>query len=192
MADSYFLCQTCFWCSALAESAVIVANAYPSLPISKIILDNLLFGGDANQIRFTTMAAAGIALAIAGSTLRAWCYRELGKYFTFEMSVARDHRLVTTGPYSIVRHPSYTGIVMTATSVFLLHASKGSWVRESGLLDYISGKIGVGICALITAIGPAALLVRMVAEDRAMRKQFGDKWDAWAARVRYRIVPGIL
>jgi len=184
--------NTCFWCSALAESAVIVANAYPALPISNIILDNLLFGGDASQIRFTTMAAAGMALAIAGSTLRAWCYRELGKYFTFEMSVAKDHRLVTTGPYSIVRHPSYTGVVMTTTSIFLLHASKGSWVRESGLLYHMSGKIGAGIFAFIIAISPPALFLRMVAEDKALRKRFGNKWDAWAARVRYRIVPGIL
>ncbi len=138
------------------------------------------------------MAAAGIALAIAGGALRAWCYREPGKYFTFEMSVAKDHRLVTTGPYSIVRHPSYTGGFMAATSIFLLHASQGSWVRESGLLYYIPGKIGAGICALFIAIGPPALLVRMVAEDKALRKQFGDKWDAWAARVRYGIIPGIL
>jgi protein-S-isoprenylcysteine O-methyltransferase Ste14 len=138
------------------------------------------------------VAAAGIALAIAGGALRAWCYRELGKYFTFEMSVAKDHRLVTTGPYSIVRHPSYTGGFMAITSIFLLHASQGSWVRESGLLQYPSVKIGAGIFASIIVVSPPALFVRMAAEDKALRKQFGDKWDAWATRVRYRIIPGIL
>ncbi|KAF8653400.1 hypothetical protein AX14_008306, partial [Amanita brunnescens Koide BX004] len=63
--------KVCFWSTALAESAVIVANAYPSLPISKIILERLLLGGDGSQIRFTTAAAVGIGLAVAGGALRA-------------------------------------------------------------------------------------------------------------------------
>ena len=157
-----------------------------------MILETLIFGGDGNQIRLTTAAGAGIILAIAGGTLRAWCYRELGKYFTFQMSVMKDHRLVTTGPYRIVRHPSYTGVIMTCTSIALLHATRGSWVRESGLLRYVPGKIGVAIFALVIAVTPPALLLRMKTEDSAMRKRFGDEWDAWAARVRYMIIPGIL
>ena len=169
-----------------------MANAYPSLPISKIILGRLLLGGDGSQIRFTTVAAAGIGLAVAGGALRAWCYRELGKYFTFEMSVMKDHKLVTTGPYGIVRHPSYTGMIMTSASTFLLHATRGSWVRESGLLRYLPGKIGAAIFAIIICMIPPVLLMRMEAEDRALRRRFGDKWDAWAAKVRYMIFPGVM
>ena len=157
-----------------------------------MILEILLFGGDRNQIRLTTAAAAGIFLAIAGDTLRAWCYRELGTYFTFQMSVMKDHRLVTTGPYRIVRHPSYTGVIMTATSIALIHGTRWSWVRESGLLRYLPGKIGAAIFAFVIAVTPPALLWWMKAEDRAMRRQFGEEWDAWAARVRYMIIPGIL
>ncbi|KAF8351913.1 hypothetical protein F5887DRAFT_933008 [Amanita rubescens] len=77
------------------------------------------------------------------------------------MSVAKDHRLVTTGPYSIVRHPSYTGGFMATTSIFLLHASQGSWVRESGLLRYHSGKIGAGIFAFLIAISPKTIWRQM-------------------------------
>ena len=137
-------------------------------------------------------AAAGIALGICGGALRAWCYRELGKYFTFEMSVTNDHSLVTTGPYGIVRHPSYTGTIMTTVSSFLLHATKGSWVRESGLIRHLPGKIAAGIFMFVITSAPLALLLRMKVEDRAMRRQFRDKWDAWAARVRYMLIPGIL
>ena len=81
---------------------------------------------------------------------------------------------------------------MTTASSFLLHATKGSWTRESGLIRYLPGKVAAGIFAFIIAVAPLALLMRMRVEDRAMRRQFRDKWDAWAARVRYMIIPGIL
>ena len=134
---------------------------------------------------------AGTALGIGGGALRAWCYRELGKYFTFEMSIMKDHQLVTTGPYRIVRHPSYTGGIMLVLCVFLLHATKGSWVRESGILRHLSAKIAAGIFTFIIAVALGALS-RMKAEDRVLQRRFGDKWDAWAAKVRYMIIPGIL
>ena len=81
---------------------------------------------------------------------------------------------------------------MTTVSSFLLHATKGSWVRESGLMRYLPGKIAAGIFAFVITSAPLALLLRMRVEDRAMRSQFQDKWDAWAARVRYMIIPGIV
>ena len=125
--------------------------------------------------------------------MRAWCYRELGKYFTFEMSIMKDHQLVTTGPYRIVRHPSYTGGIMLIPCVFLLHATKGSWVWESGILRYLSAKIVAGVFTFIIAMGlPYGVLTRMKAEDKVLRGRFGDKWDAWATRVRYMIIPGII
>ena len=82
---------------------------------------------------------------------------------------------------------------MFVPCVFLLHATQGSWVRESGVLRYLSAKIAAGIFTFIVAMGlPYGVLWRMMAEDRVLRRQFGDKWDAWAARVRYMIIPGIL
>lgn len=157
-----------------------------------MIHDKLLFGGDRSQIRFTTSAAAGVALGIAAGALRAYCYRELGKYFTFEMSIMKDHSLVTTGPYSIVRHPSYAASIMTGISVFLLHVTKGSWVRESGLLRSTSGKIGAAFFASILGVGGLALLLRMKAEDGELSRQFGEKWNTWATKVRYMIIPGVV
>ena len=106
--------------------------------------------------------------------------------------MVKDQRLVTTGPYGIVRHPSYAGTVLTGISVFLIHGTKGSWVRESGLLRYISGKMGVAIFATVLGVTASALLGRMKAEDKDLRIRFGDKWDAWAAKVRYMIIPGVV
>ncbi|KAJ7923243.1 hypothetical protein B0H13DRAFT_1477462, partial [Mycena leptocephala] len=55
------------------------------------------------------LVAIGTALIANGAILRLFCYRALGQYFTFKTAIARNHKLVTTGPYSIVRHPAYTG-----------------------------------------------------------------------------------
>ncbi|TEB37335.1 hypothetical protein FA13DRAFT_1726409, partial [Coprinellus micaceus] len=56
----------------------------------------------------------GLLLAILGASLRLAAYRHLGHMFTFEMSIRRDHKLVTRGVYAWVRHPAYTGAVAFA------------------------------------------------------------------------------
>ena len=54
----------------------------------------------------------GSMLTAAGGLLRLWCYQTLGRFFTWDLAVRKDHKLVTIGPYSIVRHPSYLGGTM--------------------------------------------------------------------------------
>jgi len=61
-----------------------------------------------------------------GGLIRLECYRQLGTMFTFEMSIRKDHMLVTSGPYGIVRHPGYTGILLVISGMLLLHASEVS------------------------------------------------------------------
>lgn len=68
----------------------------------------------------------GTCLASAGGYIRYCCYRELGHLFTFEMSIMKEHKLITTGPYAIVRHPAYTGAVCTIVGIVLLHSASVS------------------------------------------------------------------
>jgi len=44
--------------------------------------------------------------------------------FTFEMSIRKNHKLITSGPYAIVRHPSYVGVILVASGLMLIHGSK--------------------------------------------------------------------
>ena len=61
----------------------------------------------------------GAALAFSGLSLRWWSQAELGSMFTFEVGIRRDHRLVQTGPYAILRHPSYTGLLIGIIGIAL-------------------------------------------------------------------------
>ena len=181
-----------FWTAAAAEIAVLIARAYPSLPISNAINSTLIFnGGDENQIHLSNARALAIALAIIGGFIRAQCYRELGKHFTFELSIHKDHKLVTSGPYSVVRHPSYTGFSLTTSALCLLHCANGSWARESGFMSTAFGRIFLLFAVVYWFLVITAMFPRMREEDRELRRHFGKQWDAWAANVPYSLIPGI-
>jgi protein-S-isoprenylcysteine O-methyltransferase Ste14 len=117
--------------------------------------------------------------------------RALGRFFTFEISIRDQHKLITTYPYSVVRHPSYTGVLGTFPGAILCLFGPGSWMLECGLLEilpvkvfatlFISGQLYVGYI----------LLARMGKENKMMKKEFGKQWEEWANNVPYKLVPGV-
>lgn len=86
-----------------------------------------------------------------GQFLRWSCYRYLGKLFTYEVGVQEEHHLVTSGPYSVIRHPSYSGIMMIITGFLIWQGSPESWMRESGILELRAGKVAA--VASVTWLG---------------------------------------
>jgi protein-S-isoprenylcysteine O-methyltransferase Ste14 len=106
------------------------------------------------------------ALALTGRALAE------NAFFSEVVRIQRDrgHRVITTGPYRYVRHPGYLGNVLTFPSVAL---ALGSW-----------GAVGL-------SFGLVALFVwRTALEDRTLQAELEGYAD-YAARVRYRLVPGI-
>ena len=136
-------------------------------------------------------AAIGLTLIALGTWIRLLTYRHMGRFFRFEASIQKDHELIVSGPYSVVRHPSYTGIVLISVGLFPWHLSGGSWIIESGSWNMILGRSLVVINFSVHILIIFFLLTRMSKEDIALRNQFGKKWDDWAKRVPYYILPGI-
>lgn len=120
-----------------------------------------VFDGDA--VRY-----AGLVLFIAGYILMAWAVAALGRQFSVEVTIQKDHRLVTTGLYGVLRHPRYTGIILAFSGIALVFASAG----------------GLAVVALIAAV----LAWRIRDEEAMMRREFGAEWDAYAAKTR-RLIP---
>jgi len=174
-------------------STIILASANPSLPLSKPILSLLVWnGGKPENLHMSNAAAIGLTLMVLGTWIRLMTYRHLGRFFRFEVSIQKDHELIVSGPYSVVRHPSYTGMILVFGGLFPWHLGKGSWIMESGLWNTMLGRLLVVIYfSIFNILGVFFLLARMSREDIALRNQFGKKWDDWAKSVPYSIFPGI-
>jgi protein-S-isoprenylcysteine O-methyltransferase Ste14 len=114
---------------------------------------------------------AGLALMWAGFALRAWAVRTLGRFFRVEVTVEDDQTLVDTGPYARLRHPSYTGLL-----VFYL-----------GLGTALDSYLSLSAAVLLPL---AAVVNRIGHEERALRRELGQPYEAYSTRTA-RLIPGI-
>ena len=189
----WYLHQALQLLAGLAEIILIIAINNPNHKYSALILRALLFkNNNAANLRLTPATFSGAIMTIFGTLIRISTYHHLGKHFRFEASIQKDHELITGGPYSIVRHPSYTAILFTHSGWLLWQFGSGSWVRESGLLSTLAGKIVVSVFGvLVILVSSVMTFGRMTSEDTALQARFGVEWDQWATRVRYQIIPGI-
>jgi protein-S-isoprenylcysteine O-methyltransferase Ste14 len=113
--------------------------------------------------------AVGMVILLAGLVLRGWSFKTLDQYFTHTVMVSTDQPVVASGPYRVLRHPSYTGIILAIIGIGLASAN---WAGLTGLV-------------LLTV---SALLVRIRTEERALMTTLGDRYRAYAAQHK-RLVP---
>jgi protein-S-isoprenylcysteine O-methyltransferase Ste14 len=107
---------------------------------------------------------AFIAVSAFGFGFTWWARIHLGKLWSSNVGRKADHRVVDSGPYAIVRHPIYTGIIIASTATAALRATAGAWIG--------------------TALLTAGWYVKARLEERFLREQLGpDDYDAYARRV---------
>jgi protein-S-isoprenylcysteine O-methyltransferase Ste14 len=121
---------------------------------------------------FTIYSAIGIAMVITGISFRAWAVRSLGKYFTATVQIKDDHRLVKTGPYHIVRHPSYTGAFLAL-------------IAGGVILESLTGFI-ISCIAMIVAY-----YVRIGIEEKELIARFGNDYLEYRRETKM-IIPYVL
>ena len=105
-----------------------------------------------------------------GLLLRWWCFVALGRYFTVVVRTTADQAVVTRGPYRVLRHPSYTGL----------------------LLVVLGFEIGTRVwpAILLTLLPLAAVVRRIAVEEAFLLAALGPSYADYRARTR-RLVPGI-
>lgn len=114
-----------------------------------------ILGGDG-------LAYVGAAFLLAGTVLRLAAVRTLGSRHSVWVAVQADHRLVTTGLYRFVRHPSYVGALL---AVF-------GWA--------VAFRSGSGLLLAMGIVPP--ILSRIRAEERLLVAEFGDAYRAYQSR----------
>lgn len=115
-----------------------------------------------------TFLAAGLVVMAAGMALRFAAVITLGRFFTVVVMTGKDQHVVETGPYRWIRHPSYTGTLLTVTGVLL---ATTNWLGLVGILPALAG-----------------LLYRIHVEERALTDEMGDAYRSYMRRTK-RLVP---
>jgi protein-S-isoprenylcysteine O-methyltransferase Ste14 len=128
-------------------------------------------------------------MVLAGSYIRLSAYSALGANFTFRL--AKPNKLVTSGLYSYVQHPSYIGkLVIVLGNAALTHGPGGpvgcwlpAWIVEARLLWTAFACFAAFVVFRVTRR-------RVRQEERMLKETFGEDWEAWHARTK-RYVPGL-
>jgi protein-S-isoprenylcysteine O-methyltransferase len=113
----------------------------------------------------------GVVLFAAGLSIRWYSIVHLGRFFTVNVAIADNHRLIDTGPYRFVRHPAYTGALMAF--------------------------LGLGLCldnwaSLLVLMVPVflAFLRRMRVEESVLLQGLGDPYRDYMTRTK-RLIPAV-
>jgi protein-S-isoprenylcysteine O-methyltransferase Ste14 len=113
----------------------------------------------------------GAGVTAGGLLFSVWARRHLGDNWSQAVTVKKGHELITSGPYALVRHPIYTGLLLA----FLGSAvARGEWR---------------GLVAVALVFG--ALWNKLRLEEKWMRAQFGESYEAYSRRVA-ALVPHII
>jgi protein-S-isoprenylcysteine O-methyltransferase Ste14 len=112
---------------------------------------------------------AGIVLILAGVAFRWYSIAILGKYFTFDVAVHNNHTLIQEGPYRYIRHPSYSGALLSLVGFGL---ALGNWA---------------GLALFLFCMG-IAYSYRIPIEEAALAAGLGEPYRQYVSRT-WRLIP---
>lgn len=113
----------------------------------------------------------GFIVMWSGILLRNYSVKILGEHFTPTIQIQRNHALIKKGPYSIIRHPSYTGAMLALV----------------GNAIFLNSALGVGVAIIAMLI---AYKVRIDAEEYALKEKFGNLYSEYQSQTK-KLIPGI-
>lgn len=112
----------------------------------------------------------GLLLVIPGFILMQAGEKHLAKQFSIQVTLQEDHKLIQSGPYKVIRHPRYLGIVTFFLGI--------SFVFRSLLTT------------IIVIVLAAILIWRIFAEENLLHQEFGTAWETYC-KTSWRLIPFI-
>jgi len=180
---------TVLWIAFLVYWQVMAIRAKATQrlePMASRVARILMFGAGLVLISFPLPAAwlnlylwsqdrvtfwAGAALTLAGLLFCIWARVHLGRNWSRSVTIKKDHELIVTGPYAMVRHPIYSGLLLALAGTVMAVAQ----------LRAVLGFVPITI----------SLWYKLRLEEKWMREQFGEKYEAYSSRVS-ALVPYVL
>jgi protein-S-isoprenylcysteine O-methyltransferase Ste14 len=114
------------------------------------------------------VAWLGLAVTIGGCAFAIWARVTLGSNWSSLVTVKQDHELILRGPYALVRHPIYSGLLLALTGTAIA-------------VGEIRAFIGLGFAFI-------SFLLKSAAEEKFMREEFSSEYARYSQRVR-RLIP---
>ena len=142
----------------------------------------------------TPVTLFGIFLVAFRTFVRLHSYKALGPLSTFDLCIKPEHRLVTSGPYSFVRHPAYLGSLYLMAGLTFVGLTRGNCTIECAVGSHRNGAMFTTQCACISWRAYTAEVghTRAIAEDEQMRNRFSEEWERYAMKVRHWFVPSLI
>lgn len=111
----------------------------------------------------------GLGILLLSIVFRVWAIQTLGRFFTATVQIVEGHQVIQSGPYALVRHPSYTGAYL-------------SYIGTGIMLE-----AWIGLAFAVVAMG-IAYYQRITAEEEALRTYFGEAYVAYSRKTK-RLIP---
>jgi protein-S-isoprenylcysteine O-methyltransferase Ste14 len=133
------------------------------IPLGRAVAQDAVIGGGG------WVFVVGVLVGWCGLVLRWWSFLTLGKYFTVVLETSEDQPVVDRGPYRVLRHPSYAGLLLAFAGFGLMYAN---WLSAAGSV----------------AVVLSALVYRIRIEERSLHAALGERYANFASE-RARLVP---
>ncbi len=119
------------------------------------------------------LGIVGVFSCVMGTIVCLYSYMELGNYYTHEIGIRKDHRLVTTGPYHYLAHPGYFGQFLVTFGATLFWWTK--WYIQIFMIVYLVFRF----------------YNRIISEEVMLLEHFGNKYREYLKK-RWRLIPFVV
>ena len=174
MAALWLVWLAGWWLGAL-KSARTVARASPGSQLSysifvwigaALLFFNAVRGGILSVALYAAVpivAWTGVALVAVGLSYAVWARLHLGRMWSARVTLKTEHRIIKTGPYTITRHPIYTGMLLALVGTVLVR-------------DTVAALVGFALIA-------AGFVLKLRQEEGMLTEHFGDDYRVYRQEV---------
>jgi len=112
-----------------------------------------------------------VILMTCGFAFVIWARRHLGRYWSARVTLKQGHQLIESGPYGLVRHPIYSGLLLSMAATVMTIATAQS------------------LCGYAVLLG--ALIFKLAVEERLLAAHLGPAYKDYQKRVK-ALIPGVI